>query len=99
MDKQLTLGQRNQNDNGTIEIVTQVRDVNGKSTGKTKSYTSDSPFKVWQFYMRNKGKPKKKKEKGLPAGQDAAKLIQEVNENAEVKHAERIKKQEEQHGE
>ena len=42
-----------------FELVLITRDSHGNPTGK-KSYITDSPYKLSQFYDRNRGKPKKK---------------------------------------
>lgn len=42
-----------------FELVLATRDANGNQTG-TKSYVTDSPYKLSQFYLRHKGKPKKR---------------------------------------
>lgn len=41
----------------SLEIVLVTRDAEGNPTGK-KSFASDSAYKLSQFYLRHKGKPK-----------------------------------------
>ena len=59
--KKLNLG--NSNEDSNLEIVVQIRDKNGKPTGKTKSVMSDNPSSISDFYNKQKGKKRKKKNK------------------------------------
>lgn len=48
------------NDHGQpFELVLVTRDAEGTPTGK-KQFISDDPYKIWQSFLRNKGKPKKR---------------------------------------
>ena len=42
-----------------FEVVLITRNSNGEETGK-KSFATDSPYKLNEFFLRMKGKPKKK---------------------------------------
>lgn len=59
--KKLNLG--NSNEDSNLEIVVQIRDKNGKPTGKTKSFMSDNPASISDFYNKQKVKKRKKKNK------------------------------------
>ena len=49
-----------------FEIVMLVRDGLGEPTGRTTNFATDSPSKLWQFYMRNQSrKPRKKKKQNI----------------------------------
>lgn len=56
MDKNLEL---KQSGGQPFELVLLTRDASGNPTGK-KSYSTDDPYKLSQFLLRNTGKPKKK---------------------------------------
>jgi len=46
-----------------FELSLVVRDGLGEPTNRKKDFSTDSPFKLWQFYMRNQSKkPRKKKD-------------------------------------
>lgn len=45
----------------SYEIDLVLRDSKGNPTGKRKSFKTDDPLSLWQFYMRNQGRPKKRK--------------------------------------
>jgi len=64
----------------TFEIVLSVRDSQGRPTGKTKSYSTDSAKKLWQFFMNHQGKPKRrrKKNKGATSKQEADKILKDM---------------------
>ena len=72
-----------------FELVVAVRDSVGEPTGKLKSYTTDSPMKLWQFYMRYQGKPKRKrKDKGVEGDKKSIdKLVKEMAEYSEKRIA------------
>lgn len=40
-----------------------VRDQNGNPTGQVKEFGTDDPYKLWVFFNRFQGKPKRKKKK------------------------------------
>ena len=60
--------------NKSFELVLQVKDRNGKSTGRTKSYSTEDPVSLHNWFVRNSPKTKKKKKV------KAAKTTKEVNE-------------------
>jgi hypothetical protein len=67
-----------------FEIVTCVRDSKGNDTGRKKYYASESPYKIWEFWVKNSGKPKrKKKSKKLPNAEEASKILDEINKDKE----------------
>lgn len=58
------------------EIDLEIRDVKGNPTGIRKSIKTDDPVKLWEFYMRNQGRPKRKKKKKTDArGRNKSKQI------------------------
>jgi hypothetical protein len=46
-----------------FEINLVVRDSNGNPTGKRKSFSTNDPYKLWVFFNRFQGRPKRKKKK------------------------------------
>ena len=52
-----------------FELVLMIRDANGNPTG-TRTCITDSPYKLSQFFLRHKGKPKKKKKAETPKDKD-----------------------------
>jgi hypothetical protein len=38
-----------------------VRDKEGNPTGVRKSFKTDSPYKLWSFWQRHQGRPKRKR--------------------------------------
>ena len=86
----------------TFELVMYPKDSQGNPLPHTKSVTTDTPFKLWRFWMNNH-RPKKKakgshvKRKGknarykevLPKGKEADNLAKEVAKYAEKKQQER----------
>lgn len=47
-----------------FEVVLVTRDSEGEPTG-TKSFSTDSPYKLNEFFLRMKGKPKKRTHKDV----------------------------------
>jgi hypothetical protein len=69
----------------TFEITVVLRDIDGNPIGR-RTYSSDNPYKIWEFYQRNRGKPKKKKRGGkVPTAKEADKILKEVAKYAEQK--------------
>ena len=68
-----------QSDDKLYEITVQIRNATGEPTGRTKTYKTDDPFKLWQFWMRNKGKPKRKKDRRIPTKDQAEKILKEIH--------------------
>ena len=60
-----------------FEISLIVRDALGNPTRKKKSYASDDAFEIWRFWMRNKGRPKRKKGK-VPTAKEADKFLKDL---------------------
>lgn len=81
MDKSLRFA--SDEPSGNFEITVQVKDPDGNPTGKTRTYFTDSAYKMWQFYLNNKGKPKRKNNKtnvsNLPKEDEAKKILNEIN--------------------
>lgn len=69
----------------TFEIVISLKDSQGRPTGKTKHYATDSAYKLWQFYMNHQGKPKRKRRKTSKAADknEAEKILKEINKDGE----------------
>jgi len=57
----LNIGSQNASAFKTFELVVQVKDIEGNPTGDTKSFVTNEASKLHQFWLRNSGKPKKKK--------------------------------------
>lgn len=47
----------------SYEIDLEIRNAKGEPTGTRKSFKTDDPVKLWEFWMRNQGRPKKKRKK------------------------------------
>jgi len=92
--QELTFGDKAQ-PKYTYEIVVQIRDAQGNPTGKTKSFSSDYPDKISNFWHRMHGKPKRKrrKEGALPKGKEADKLAKEAGQYAKSKQQKRDNKE------
>ena len=69
----------------TFEITITLKDSRGNPTGKTKTYKTDSAYKLWKFYMNHQGKPKRRKKPGnpanLPTKEEADKILKDIYEN------------------
>lgn len=76
------------------ELVLVLRDANGQPTGR-KNYSTDSPYKLSQFYLRNQGKPKKKvreqahKKGVVPSAEQASKILKDVDTYIETTYDEK----------
>lgn len=46
-----------------FEIEILVRDSEGNPTGQKKTFKTDNPHKLWEFYNRHQGRPKRRKNK------------------------------------
>lgn len=44
-----------------FELSLVVRNALGEATRHRKTYATDSPYKLWQFFIRHQNKPKKQK--------------------------------------
>ena len=73
-----------------FEINILVRDSEGNPTGQRKSFSSDDAGKIWEFYMRHQGRPKRKKRpkkvrekaaKELPKAQEAEDILKKMYAN------------------
>jgi hypothetical protein len=51
----------NRDDEFEISLV--VRDHNGNPTGQRKTYSTHSAYKLWLFFNRFQGKPKRRRKK------------------------------------
>lgn len=73
--------------NPTFELVLQKRDFHGNSTDQTKSFKTDDPVALERFFIRNSGRPKKKKRKKVDAAkkEDVDKIVAEVKKYQDKK--------------
>ncbi len=65
----------------TFELTVQIRDSQGKPTGRTKTITSDDAGKISQFWYRNRPLHKKKGNKNpsqVPNNKEATKILKEM---------------------
>jgi hypothetical protein len=63
----------------TFEIVVGVRDSQGKLTGKRKSYSSDSAYKIYEFWSKYVGNTRAKhKGNALPTESEAKKILKQL---------------------
>lgn len=76
----------------TFEINLLVRDSNGNPTGRRKSFATDDSGKLWEFWMKHQGRPKRKPRskkkriesaKQLPKAQEADKILNELYKGRE----------------
>jgi len=71
-----------QEDSKTFEITIALRDSQGNPTGRTKTFKTDSAYKLWKFYMNHQGKPKRRKKSGnpknLPNQRQAEKIMKDM---------------------
>lgn len=87
-----------QREHKTFELVMQIRDSQGNPTGKFKTFETDDASKLSEFWLRNKGKPKRKKKKQaqkgeyIPSAHEAEKLLAVVNEETKEEYETRIRK-------
>ena len=65
-------------DSKSFELVVHVRDAQGNITDKTKSFATDDPAKLSQFYHRNVGVRKRKDKGALSNEKDAQKILNEL---------------------
>ena len=89
----MTTEKQNQNlGKGTIELSLIVRDSQGNPTNKRRTIVSDKGIDIYEFYMRYRGKPKRKTNKKqlknkkgekLPNQQEAEKILRELNKESE----------------
>lgn len=48
-----------------LEISMVIRDGLGNPTNRRTDFATDSPYKLWQFFMRNQGRKPNKKKKNV----------------------------------
>jgi len=81
-------------DEKPYEIEILVRDSEGNPTGKKKTFKTDDPHKLWEFYNRHQGRPKRRKKKqnvdnkkqrynnqkkeSLPSDEQGQKILREI---------------------
>lgn len=73
--------ENNNDSNHDFELVMCVRDSQGNLTDKKKSFSTDSPAKLSQFYFRMAGVRKKKPKKdlgALPSSKDVKTVMKDV---------------------
>ena len=51
----------------TFEIELEIKDSQGRPTGKRKTFSTSDPYKLSEFYLRHQGKPKKRHVKAASA--------------------------------
>ncbi len=78
-----------------FELCLHIRDVNGNATGKQRCYSTDSAYKLFEFWQRNHGQFKKKKKRKkasrtdtLPGQKEADKILKESQEYADKQNKE-----------
>jgi len=70
--------------NKTFELVLFVKDKFGNPTKTKRSISTDSPDELSQFWMKHKGKPRKKKtNKKLPTEQQAKTILKNIYKDTE----------------
>lgn len=69
-------------DNSSFELTVIVRDASGQPTGRTKTIQTDDSHKLWEFWMRHKGRPrrKKKKRENVPNAKEADKIMTQMKD-------------------
>lgn len=80
-------------DEQPFEIEILVRDSEGNPTGKKKTFKTDNPHKLWEFYNRHQGRPKRRKKRktdnvhnkkqnnqkeSLPSDEQGQKILREI---------------------
>jgi hypothetical protein len=73
-----------------FELVVHQRDNKGNSTGKTKSFTTDSAEELELLWNRNSGKSRKKRHKKTEAAQGEKEIKEALKETQT--HFEKIRK-------
>jgi len=78
----------NQQESTAFEINLVIRDMEGNPSSRRRSYKSNDSYKIWEFYQRNKGKPKRKRKgksnsTALPTGAEAQSLLQKAAKYSE----------------
>lgn len=67
--------------NPSFEIELCVRNPEGQPTGRTKSLSTDDPHKLWEFWNRHRGRPRRKKKKEqVPTAKEADKIMSEMKD-------------------
>jgi hypothetical protein len=61
-----------------FEIVVAQRDSKGQPTGKKLNYSSDSSYKIWEFYHRNVTARLPRKKGGATTDNDAQQILKEM---------------------
>ncbi len=66
-------------DTKLFEIDLVIKDSQGNPTNKRRSFSSDDASRIWEFWMRYQGKPKKRRRKTKAAtAKEAEKLLKEI---------------------
>lgn len=71
----------------TFELTLNVRDRNGKSTGQQKSYSTEDPVKLHQFFIRNSSiikKKKRNKSNVAKAGTETREALKEAEQHTKM---------------
>lgn len=77
MEQDLKIGQQEELHAPAFELVLANRDASGEPTGTTKSYVTDDPYRLSQFFLRHKGKPKPKTKVDGKEGQKTIKTVKQ----------------------
>ncbi len=65
----------------SFEVSLCVLNYKGEPTNRRKTFASDDAFEIWQFWNRNRGKPRKKRNKvGIATKSEAEKVLKEEME-------------------
>ncbi len=65
----------------SFELSLCILNYKGEPTNKRKVFASDDAFEIWQFWNRNRGKPRKKRNKVTSATKsEAEKILKEEME-------------------
>jgi len=69
-----------QEDSKPFTLVMQIRDMQGRSTGKTKIFSSDYGSKLAEFWNKNCYRaPRKKDKDNLPNSSEAQQILEIIN--------------------
>ena len=66
----------------TFEIDIVIKDSAGNPTNRRKSYASNDVYNIWKFWMRNQGRPKRKRRiENTPSKNEADKIVSNLYKN------------------
>lgn len=58
-----------------FEIDLVIRDSKGQPTNRRKSFKTNDAGKLWEFWMRHRGRPKRKKKEKIPTAKEANEIL------------------------